>query len=78
METKNLTTIREWKMARGLTAPEVAQLFGITREYLFYLMRGNTPGKNLARKIHEITGIPLLNLLYFGQAGGKDAAGSKS
>ena len=61
----NYTNLKEWKIKNNLNSTQAAEIFGITREYFQFLMSGkHTPSKTLAEKIHQITGIPILNLLY--------------
>jgi len=68
-----ITNLGEYKEKKGLTGREMARTFGISESYLSEVLSGQRSlSKRLARQISEITGIPILNLLYpQGEADGR-------
>ncbi|NLH75552.1 MAG: helix-turn-helix transcriptional regulator [Acidobacteria bacterium] len=62
-----IANLVEYKAKKGLSGSELAREFGITNAHLSMLLSGKRiPSRRLAQRISEITGIPILNLLYPG------------
>jgi transcriptional regulator with XRE-family HTH domain len=60
-----IANLAEYKEKKGLTSKGLAELLGISESYLSEILSGKRSfSKKLACKASEITGIPLLNLLY--------------
>jgi len=59
------SNLKEFKENQGLTNKQLADMFHVTPEYISYLLNEKRfPSRELAKKISEITGIPILNLLF--------------
>jgi transcriptional regulator with XRE-family HTH domain len=57
--------IKIYCFKNNITQKEVAKKIGITDIYLVRLLSfKQTPSPKLAKKISELTGIPILDLLY--------------
>lgn len=55
----------DFKESNNFSNKDLAKLFGVSEIYISFLLnKKRTPSKKLAKKISEITGIPILNLLF--------------
>lgn len=60
-----ITNLRQYKEQNGLSGRALAQALGISESYLSEVLSGQSSfSKKLAQRISEITGIPVINLLY--------------
>jgi transcriptional regulator with XRE-family HTH domain len=60
-----IANLAEFKEKKGLSGREMARQLDISESYLSEILSGQRSlSKKLAKRISEITGIPVLNLLY--------------
>ena len=58
-------SLREFKDFKKISNKQLAEMFGVSIVYISFLLNNKrTPSKELAIKISEKTGIPILNLLF--------------
>lgn len=61
---QNVYSLQEYQKKNSLSRKALAKKLGITEQYLSFLINGRrTPGAKIARRISDITGIPLENLI---------------
>ena len=57
-------TIKDARLARGLTLAEVGNALGVTRQYVYSLESGRrNPGRKHLAKLAEVLGLQLSDLL---------------